>query len=478
MKPLLEEKTFLPSSLKNMPSTSYIDFKFNTNNYKEKIGGGKFWGERGQGQLAFLKSQGLQPQHKILDVGCGPARGGIHFIDYLKSGNYCGVDYHPDFIRIASDLVMERGLQNKCPKFTCLKDFDFRKLNEMFDFVLVWSVLNHCPRSQKEQFLNNLPLVLHKNSKVFITHAKWWRKELEKPSLRIQQKIDSIEEVYWTEKTLCPIVELRLNYARRIRVIAMKRSGQHAIINWIVNQLKGKTVYVNNPLVDLSLLKYSQSKNVYIYIDGKPTAEGIDFLDVKDTYADTLIYNTEDRIFGRNLLRYKLPKGIKARTLGTIYPDSFENILVLRDPLNLFASRIQHDRVYKTRNRIGALGALSKESIMGWKEHAQEFKKPSLHPCLGINYNQWFSDPKYREMIAKSLVLEYKDDVLNTVPPIGESSFDSYKYDGKAQDMSVLSRYKKFTNELQPIFNDPEITNLLADIFPELYSKVYFKWMV
>ena len=50
------------------------------------------WEEIGRLQFDFLVRQGLMPEHFFLDVGCGSWRGGVHFVDYLLSHRYFGVD--------------------------------------------------------------------------------------------------------------------------------------------------------------------------------------------------------------------------------------------------------------------------------------------------------------------------------------------------------------------------------------------------
>ena len=50
------------------------------------------WEEIGQLRLDFLRERGLQPQHHLLDVGCGSLRGGVRFILYLETGHYSGLD--------------------------------------------------------------------------------------------------------------------------------------------------------------------------------------------------------------------------------------------------------------------------------------------------------------------------------------------------------------------------------------------------
>jgi len=49
---------------------------------------GGMWEQIGQLQFDFLVNHGLEPNHKLLDIGCGTLRGGRHFITYLVPGNY------------------------------------------------------------------------------------------------------------------------------------------------------------------------------------------------------------------------------------------------------------------------------------------------------------------------------------------------------------------------------------------------------
>src|SRR4051794_24004227 len=43
--------------------------------HRRRVGGR--WQELGSLQLDFMVAQGLQPQHRLLDVGCGALRGGV-----------------------------------------------------------------------------------------------------------------------------------------------------------------------------------------------------------------------------------------------------------------------------------------------------------------------------------------------------------------------------------------------------------------
>ena len=70
--------------------------------YKEFLGGkAAGWDARGAFQCALLEHLGLRPGDTLLDIGCGPIRGGVHFIRFLDAGGYRGVDYNPSFVAAA-----------------------------------------------------------------------------------------------------------------------------------------------------------------------------------------------------------------------------------------------------------------------------------------------------------------------------------------------------------------------------------------
>src|SRR5205814_2018535 len=74
---------------------------------------GGMWDEIGELQLEFLRAQGLESHHKLLDVGCGALRGGIHFANFLQPGNYHGIDLNASLIA-AGKIELERsGLAQK-----------------------------------------------------------------------------------------------------------------------------------------------------------------------------------------------------------------------------------------------------------------------------------------------------------------------------------------------------------------------------
>ena len=76
---------------------------------------GGLWEEIRALQFEFLIKKGLQPQHRMLDLGCGTLRGGRHFIRYLQPGNYYGIDISRKAIAFADQLIQQERLTDKSP---------------------------------------------------------------------------------------------------------------------------------------------------------------------------------------------------------------------------------------------------------------------------------------------------------------------------------------------------------------------------
>jgi 2-polyprenyl-3-methyl-5-hydroxy-6-metoxy-1,4-benzoquinol methylase len=137
-------------------------------------GSGEAWRGHGAFQLFFLKAMGLQPSHTLLDIGCGPLRGGIHLIGYLDRGRYCGVDFNESFIRAAKQRIETEGLTGKEPLLDVIDDFALERAAGEFDFALAFSVLNHCDPQQRRRFLARVPDRLKADARLYVTHADWF----------------------------------------------------------------------------------------------------------------------------------------------------------------------------------------------------------------------------------------------------------------------------------------------------------------
>jgi len=130
----------------------------------------------------FIELANLQPNNRVLDVGCGIGRMAIPLTDYLSpEGEYWGFD------------IVKKGVEwcqtRISPKFSNFhflhsdvynkhynphgkvraQDFQFPYDDEFFDFVFLTSVFTHMLPTDLENYLSEISRVLKTGSKCLIT---------------------------------------------------------------------------------------------------------------------------------------------------------------------------------------------------------------------------------------------------------------------------------------------------------------------
>ena len=212
---------------------------------------------------------------------------------------------------------------------------------------------------------------------------------------------------------------------RVFRVLGARRSGHHAIITWLIRQSPGKVIFLNNLEAIGSGRPYRiegeeavEADESYLHSQGFPEVFQ------KEQRLRTVIYNFEDYGIAELLT-------LKAR-MPTPDDKPVLNILVLRDPLNLLASRVK-------KYSDGALGLISQPLIEHYLEwcRAVAAEKLPLKNAIVVNFNLWVTSKTYRASLAAQLGLDFTDEGLNEVSCRG-SSFDGFQYSGRAQEMKVL----------------------------------------
>jgi SAM-dependent methyltransferase len=127
--------------------------------HRQHVGG--LWDVAGPAQLEFMIGQGMKPSDRLIDIGCGAMRGGIHFARYLDPGNYYGTDINDRLIKAARDIeIPKAGLTDRVPRenlrITGKFDGDF---GVQFDYAFANSVFSHLP-------MNIIRLCLAQTAKV------------------------------------------------------------------------------------------------------------------------------------------------------------------------------------------------------------------------------------------------------------------------------------------------------------------------
>lgn len=146
---------------------------------------------------------------------------------------------------------------------------------------------------------------------------------------------------------------------------------------------------------------------------------------------DVLIHTYEDR----QLL------GPDSTQRGELFgcSESFHDVLVVRDPLNFFASRLQ---------RWSCLSGIKdrQELVALWKQHAAEALGMTARIGPGrivANFTRWAVDGDYREELARALGLTFSDNGRDSMMPGFSSSFDGTGYRTRADAMLVNERWNR-----------------------------------
>ena len=142
-------------------------------NHRKHIGAShaNAWHEIGKFQYHFLITQGLEPTHKLLDVGCGSLRLGQWVIPYLKAGHYFGLDNSREIIDAGLEKEFYHNLINhKDPTLEANNDFDFSFMgNHQFDVAIANSLFSHLTLGDIKTCLGNLRKFGHTRSTFWFT---------------------------------------------------------------------------------------------------------------------------------------------------------------------------------------------------------------------------------------------------------------------------------------------------------------------
>lgn len=129
--------------------------------HRELAGG--LWDELGRLQFEYLVAEGLQPQQRLLDVGCGCLRGGVHFARYLEAGHYYGLDINSSLLAAGHAIELPAaGLAGRVPRAHLLATghFEAWRFGVMFDMALAQSVFTHLPPAAIRRCLREVARVL------------------------------------------------------------------------------------------------------------------------------------------------------------------------------------------------------------------------------------------------------------------------------------------------------------------------------
>ena len=225
--------------------------------------------------------------------------------------------------------------------------------------------------------------------------------------------------------------------ALEYKLLAMRRSGSHALLQWIQAQAGGSGVHLNSCYAEGSPFAYCGGDSQWNGYDPEAEMSG------RHAPKDWLTYNYEnqlpEKVWGHALEDHRdAHVGASARSFDLILIRSFQNWIASYLPW------------YYGRENCPDLRLL-RSLIPTWTAHAHEAANPTVPGLVVIYYDVWATSKDYRELLAGRLGLEFTDAGKEAIPRYGGgSSFEGYEFDGKASEMDVTNRFRNYTGD--PIF--------------------------
>ena len=228
------------------------------------------------------------------------------------------------------------------------------------------------------------------------------------------------------------------------QVYGVQRSGNHAVIEWIMLNRLGTTLHCNH------ILKGDAPRDC-------------DYKKVKIKFGEPGIIASRENYFSSDFVLNANPDYYGKYSLH-------KNLLILRDPFNIFASYYAWGLSPGRKFRENESHKM--KMIDMWKDNAREFIKWSKeeHPMnIPINYNTWNSNINYKYELAEKLSLEKMVMEIDKIPNFGGgSSFHGTEASNNGRNFN--QRFLKFKDlkEYKMIFKDQEVVDLSQQIFGEI----------
>lgn len=118
-------------------------------------------------EFCLLKQLGLQPAHRLIDVGCGSGRLAKQLTDYL-SGPYVGIDVVPELFAYARTLCARGDWRFYAAPGTSIPEPDGSA-----DFIVFFSVFTHLQHEETYRYLRAAKQALKPGGKIVFSFLEF-----------------------------------------------------------------------------------------------------------------------------------------------------------------------------------------------------------------------------------------------------------------------------------------------------------------
>ena len=111
-----------------------------------RLATGGRWNEEGAWVFDFLRRQGLEPDHFVLEVGCGSLSAASRLLPYMRPNHYWGFEKNIELFIAGSQIELPRaGVRPELGQFMVNDDFDFSLASHPFDLAIAGSLFRRLP---------------------------------------------------------------------------------------------------------------------------------------------------------------------------------------------------------------------------------------------------------------------------------------------------------------------------------------------
>lgn len=222
-----------------------------------------------------------------------------------------------------------------------------------------------------------------------------------------------------------------------LRVFGMRRSGNHAVINWLArNAPDGRSLFFNNCTPGRKPFETYRA----VEIDGARVAgNGGDPVKLAGRAGDgtALIFSYED-VMPAERRKRPISVGVDEALIS-------HDVVICRGFLNWAASllkKVQGNDAFSAHQRVGIV----LKALNGYSQMLKLAMSEAELGVLVIRYEPWMTDAGYRADILKRLGFEARDDGLGEVQRYGNgSSFQTEA--GAVEELNTLDRWKEMRDD-------------------------------
>ena len=242
--------------------------------------------------------------------------------------------------------------------------------------------------------------------------------------------------------------------SRSFFVHGLKRSGNHAVINWLMGH--NSFNFYNNVIPVGAILcgtfKQPEPVPYKTWIQEQNGELGskkkLNIVSFEDNHLDN----------GR----------------FTDRPENLINIIILRSPENLFSSRIKKAGKIEHPCYPDHKNEYMNKVIEMWKEHARECLGQTnvLENSVCVLYDLWYTNEAYRKELSSKLGFKFSDKNFSKIADFGGgSSFSGNKIDSN-ESINVLNRSNNLNEKELALLNEILEDGTLNKLYVELVEKV------